>query len=289
MIKRIIAGCLMLFITFISLDTRAHNLNKIIKEYESDLNAKIAVSIYDMNKKNIWSYRKNYPMPIMSTFKTLACANVLYKVDRGLINLDKEIIIKQSDILKDSWSPVLKGKAGQIMSIKQLCDAMMMQSDNSAANIILKEIGGPKKLTMFIRSQGYRKTNLTRYEPYLNNVKKGSKNDTTTSREMVRILKKLLYDKKPLSKSSREQLLTWLEQNQVSGNLLRSIVPQSYFIADRTGGAKGARAINAIVWNQKNKPIIISIYISQSNANMRKLNDTIISIGKYIFEKYKVK
>jgi beta-lactamase class A len=288
MIKTIIAGCLMLFVTFIYFEANAHDLKKIIREQESNLNAKIAVSIYDMNKKNVWSYRKTYPMPIMSTFKTLACANVLYRSDRGLLDLNKEIEITKKDILKDSWSPVLEKKAGQKMTIKKLCDAMMMQSDNSAANIILKEIGGPKKLTAFIKSQGFGKTNITRYEPFLNDVKKGTRKDTTTSREMVRILKKLLYDKKPLSENSRKQLLTWLEQNKVSGSLLRSIVPQSYFIADRTGGAKGARAINAVVWNETSKPVIIAIYIAESKADMRKLNNAIISIGKYIFEKYKI-
>ena len=288
MIKTIIAGCLMLFVAFIYFEANAHDLKKIIREQESNLNAKIAVSIYDMNKKNVWSYRKTYPMPIMSTFKTLACANILYKSDSGLLDLNKEIEITKQDILKDSWSPVLEKKAGQKMTIKKLCDAMMMQSDNSAANIVLKEIGGPKKLTAFIKSQGFGKTNITRYEPFLNDVKKGTRSDTTTSREMVRILKKLLYDKKPLSENSRKQLLTWLEQNKVSDSLLRSIVPQSYFIADRTGGAKGARAINAVVWNETSKPIIIAIYIAESKADMRKLNNAIISIGKYIFEKYKI-
>ena len=278
----------MLFVAFIYFEANAHDLKKIIREQESNLNAKIAVSIYDMNKKNVWSYRKTYPMPIMSTFKTLACANILYKSDSGLLDLNKEIEITKQDILKDSWSPVLEKKAGQKMTIKKLCDAMMMQSDNSAANIVLKEIGGPKKLTAFIKSQGFGKTNITRYEPFLNDVKKGTRSDTTTSREMVRILKKLLYDKKPLSENSRKQLLTWLEQNKVSDSLLRSIVPQSYFIADRTGGAKGARAINAVVWNETSKPIIIAIYIAESKADMRKLNNAIISIGKYIFEKYKI-
>lgn len=279
---------LSIFVIFTFYDAKAHDLRKAIKEYESDLNAKIAVSIYDLNKKNIWSYNEKYPMPIMSTFKTLACANVLYKVDKNKLSLSKKILIEEKDVLKDSWSPVLETKIGQEMTIKQLCDVMMMQSDNSAANIVLKQIGGPKKLTKFIKSLGFSKTNISEYEPEINNVKKGSKKNTTTSRDMVKILNKLLYTNKTLSNKSQEQLLLWLSKNKVSGNLLRSIVPQSYFIADRTGGAKGSRAINAILWNKNSEPVIIAIYIGYSKANMRKLNNGIIGIGKYIFEKYEI-
>ena len=263
-----------------------NSLVKSIKKIETDFDAKIGVAVYDLNTDDLWSYNADETYPLMSTFKTLACANVLKQVDEGKLSLDTEVKIDSSDIITE-WSPVLKDKANQSLTIKQLCDAMMMQSDNSAANVILKTLGGPESITQFAKSLGQSKTNLTRNEPNLNNVTSLDKIDSTTPNEMVKMLDSLLYTN-ILSEDSKLQLLEWMKQNQVADILLRSITPEDVNIADRSGANEGGRAITAVVWNDKMKPIIIAIYIAHSNLEQKYLHEAIVDIGEKIYRQFKV-
>ncbi|MCV5738039.1 serine hydrolase, partial [Escherichia coli] len=82
-------------------------------------------------------------------------------------------------------SPVMDKLAGQRTRIEHACEAAMLMSDNTAANLVLNEIGGPKAVTLFLRSIGDNATRLDRLEPRLNEAKPGDKRDTTTPNAMV--------------------------------------------------------------------------------------------------------
>ncbi len=105
---------------------------------------------------------------MMSTFKTLACANLLYQADSQRIDINQPIMINQSDIL--SYAPVTTDRVGTNMTLAQRCNATMLTSDNTAANLVLNNIGGPQSVTQFIRTLDDKTTRLDRIEPHLNNV-----------------------------------------------------------------------------------------------------------------------
>ncbi|MEC6907439.1 serine hydrolase [Photobacterium piscicola] len=77
-------------------------------------------------------------------------------------------MINQSDIL--SYAPVTTDRVGTSMTLAQRCNATMLTSDNTAANLVLNNIGGPQSVTQFIRTLDDKTTRLDRIEPHLNNV-----------------------------------------------------------------------------------------------------------------------
>ena len=78
------------------------------------------------------------------------------------------------------------------MTLADLCAAAIDWSDNTAANLILNEIGGPAGLTAFARSLGDETTRLDRNEPTLNEAAPGDPRDTTTPLAMARDLEAVL-------------------------------------------------------------------------------------------------
>src|SRR3989454_11362976 len=52
-------------------------------------------------------------------------------------------------------------------------------SDNTAANLLLTTIGGPKELTAFLHNMGDHVTRLDRWEPELNEAIPNDERDTT--------------------------------------------------------------------------------------------------------------
>jgi len=268
----------------VSANSTTNSIIKKIEKQERKLGARFGVSIYDVNDNELWNYNGDSRFPLMSTFKALACANLLADVEQGLQSFDTATVITASSLI--TWSPVTKNIIGEEMSLKQACAATMIMSDNTAANIVLTAINGPQGFTTFMRSIDDGVTRLDRIEPELNEALDGDKRDTTTPNAMVKSLHTLLFGE-VLSQASKAQLKQWMIDNKVTGSLLRSVLPGDWSIADRSGsGGFGSRAITAVVWSATRSPLIIAIYLTQTEASYAQRNKAIADIGKEIFSVY---
>lgn len=251
---------------------------------EQSLNAQVGVAILNTETGEHWDHNGNERFPLTSTFKTIACAKLLYDFDSGKIPLDTKVQVKSTDLV--TYSPIIEKHVGSEVTLTDACHAAMTMSDNTAANIIIKAVGGPKSITNFVKGIGDTQTRLDRMEPDLNEGLLNDPRDTTTPKAIANTLNKLLFGS-TLSDSSKDQLKVWMVNNQVTGNLLRSVLPSDLKIADRSGaGGFGARSITAIVWNEQQAPIIISIFIAQTEASMEQRNTAIVNIGEVIFDSY---
>ena len=268
----------------IVVSVQADTISKEIAEQELKTGARIGVSIYDLAANDLWNYKGNQRFPLMSTFKALACAKLLSDIEKGIQSFDTSTTITKESLV--TWSPITEKQIGMKMTLKQACSATMLMSDNTAANIVLKGIKGPEALTQFMRGIGDDVTRLDRIEPDLNEAIDGDKRDTTTPNAMVKSLHTLLFSDE-LSQTSKDQLKQWMMDNKVTGSLLRSVLPKHWSIADRSGaGGFGSRAITAVVWSDKRTPLIISIYLTQTDVSFAQRNKAIADIGKEIFTVY---
>jgi beta-lactamase class A len=262
----------------------ANPITEKIKQVEIELGALVGVSIFDSKNKELWEYNGGQRFPLMSTFKALACAKLLADVDAGEASLASTVLIEKNSLI--TYSPVTENYVGKEFTLADACGAALHMSDNTAANIILANIGGPEGLTKFMRSIGDDVTRLDRIEPQLNEAMHGDLRDTTSATAMTQNLNRLLFGD-VLSNESRNQLKIWMSGNRVSDSLLRSVLPDGWSIADRSGaGGFGSRGITAAVWSDEHPPLIVSIYLTQTEASSERRNKAIAEIGKEIFARY---
>ncbi|WP_215405426.1 class A beta-lactamase [Vibrio gigantis] len=285
--KKYTSLALMVVSLLASTSSFSHTLDsQSIQGIESRVSARIGVAVYDTAAKQTWSYKGDERFPMMSTFKTLVCANLLYDAEKKGLDLESKVSIKPEDLIV--WSPVTKALADREISFKDACTATMEMSDNTAANVVLSGIGGFNGLTEFLRVIGDSKTRLDHIEPDLNHARPGDERDTTTPNTMVKTLNQLVYGN-TLSEESRAQLKTWMMDNKVSDGMIRSIMPDGWRIADRSGaGAYGSRAITAIVWSETRAPLIISIYLTETELTIPERDAVINEISELIFDEYRV-
>lgn len=78
---------------------QANTITQKIEDQEQLLGARIGVSIYDVIKKKLWSYNGNEHFPLMSTFKTLACAKLLADIENGLQSFDTSSAITTNSLI----------------------------------------------------------------------------------------------------------------------------------------------------------------------------------------------
>ena len=277
---------LLFFLTLLSHATLASSLTETVEAIELSRSGTIGVSVLDTETNTTWSYKGNHRFPMMSTFKTLVCAQMLYNSSNDLLDKDALTRITKESIIP--WSPITEKLIDETISTEKACEATMLMSDNTAANIVLAETGTPSSLTLFLRLIGDNITRLDRIEPALNEAQKGDIRDTTTPNAITNTLNELLFGQ-TLNTKDKRTLKAWMVNNKVSDPLLRSILPAKWSIADRSGaGGFGSRGITAIVWSNKRAPIIISIYLTQTNLDMVSRNQIIVEVGNAIFKEFSI-
>ncbi|WP_051145055.1 class A beta-lactamase [Thiomicrorhabdus sp. Kp2] len=269
---------------FADANAAAPSLKNTIISIEKQSHGKIGVAVLSTQTQQYWSYRGNERFALMSTFKTLACAKMLADSDHNILNKQQTALVDKTKMIP--WSPITEQYIGKQMTLEKLCEAAMLNSDNTAINLVLSHIGGPAAVTKYLQQNGDSVTRIDRIEPELNTAFLNDPRDTSTPLSMVNTLHKLLYGSL-LSNASKEQLKNWMMNNQVSDALLRSILPSNLFIADRTGaGNNGSRGITAVIWGKEKQPLIISIYLTQTTLSIQERDKVIVKIGERILQKY---
>ncbi|MCM5555380.1 class A beta-lactamase [Pleomorphomonas sp. NRK KF1] len=231
------------------------------------------------------AHRADERFAMCSTFKMVAAAAVLAAVDRGETTLDKTIPYGKDDLL--DYAPVAKEHVAEgSMNLEALCRAAVGVSDNTAANLILKEIGGPAGWTAYARTLGDATSRLDRDEPSLNTADEGDPRDTTTPGAMLGNLDTLLLGD-ALSKASRQMLEDWMLEGTVTGPLIKAGVPKTWQVADKSGGGGHAtRNDIGIIYRPDKAPILASIYFTGSTLDMAGRNRVIADAAAIIASRF---
>jgi beta-lactamase class A len=155
-----------------------------LEALERQHGGRLGVAILDTGNGRSVGYRADERFLMCSTFKLLAVAAVLARVDRGVEQLDRRIVFGSDVVL--SYAPITRHRiGGQGMTVAELCQAAITVSDNTAANLLLSSIGGPAAVTALARSLGDEMTRLDRMEPELNVTTAGDVRDTTTPNALL--------------------------------------------------------------------------------------------------------
>ena len=205
------------------------------------------------------SHRAHERFPFTSTFKAMACGAVLRKARRAAPGLLDKVIHYTEDDLVD-YSPVTEKHVADGMTVADLCHAAITQSDNTAGNLVLRQIGGPAGLTAFLRTLGDRVSRSDRWETALNEWKPGEKRDTTTPRPWANDLRALTTGD-ALVPADRTRLIGWMKANETGDKRIRAGLPKGWTVGDKTGsgGVHGNANDIAIAYPPSGAPLIIVI------------------------------
>ncbi len=246
-------------------------VTKAILDVEQRLNARLGVVLHDLASGRIWAHKADQRFPMCSTFKALAAAAVLARVDRGDETLARRVVIQPSDLV--TYSPVTKEHVGgDGMPIGEICAAAIATSDNTAGNLMLKAIGGPQGLTAFLRSIGDTTSRLDRWETELNEAKPGDPRDTTTPAALTATMQALALGT-VLTAKSRDILVGWLLGNKVGDTKVRAGVPKDWRVGDKTGaGEFGTNNDTGIIWPPNRKPVLFTFLMTETAAPVADKN-----------------
>ncbi|MGI5375279.1 class A beta-lactamase [Streptomyces sp. CA-251387] len=228
-----------------------------LRELEQRHGARLGVFAHNLATKRTVRYRADELFPICSVFKTLASAAVLRDLDRHGEFLARRIHYTEADL--PAGSDRTREHLAEGMTVAELCEVAITYSDNGAANLLLRELGGPTAITGFARSLGDPVTRLDRWETELNSAEPWRVTDTTSPRAIGRTYARLVLGD-ALNRPDGRLLTHWLLNNTTSGKRFRAGLPPTWAIADKTGsGDYGTTNNVGIAWTPDGTPVVLAV------------------------------
>lgn len=253
-----------------------------LQEIEAAAHGRLGVYLIDTATGDEFGHRADERFMMLSSFKLLASAVVLSRVDAGADSLQRRITYSKSDLV--TYSPVTEKYAdGEGMTLAQLCEATLTTSDNTAANLILASYGGPAAVTALARKMGDRVTRLDRIETELNVKQTDVLLDTTSPRAMAQTMQKVVLGD-ALSAPSRERLQQWLLANTTGGKRLKAGLPPDWRIGDKTGTNKTDTNDIGMIWPPSRKPWLVTAYLADSKASNEVRENAMAKVGALVYK-----
>lgn len=232
-----------------------------LAELERRHSARLGVYARHTRTGRTVAYRADERFPMCSVFKTIAVAAVLRDLDHDGEFLAGRLHYTRAYAEESGHCPITGAdeNIAHGMTVGELCDAAIRHSDNAAANLLLRELGGPTAVTRFCRSTGDGRTRLDRWEPELNSAEPWRVTDTTTPRAIGRTYARLTLGD-ALAPRDRRLLTGWLLGNTTSGERFRAGLPADWTVADKTGGGRyGGSNDVGIAWPPGDAPIVMAV------------------------------
>ncbi len=226
-----------------------------------------------------------------SSFKFSLAALLLQRHAAGTIDADRRVTWTEADMI--SHAPFTAERIATGATLRELARATQITSDNPAANILLKQLGGPAGLTAFWRSLGDETSRLDRFEPEMNLVPTAEFRDTTTPAAMARTVAKIIYGD-VLPENVRAELKQWMVETETGLRRVRAGLPEGWVAGDKTGtsGLIGGTEYNYIdigfAEGPKGEgPLTFACYFRarQTEAGMQPAGEqTLARVGRIIKE-----
>lgn len=240
---------------------------------------RLGVTVLDTASGRRIGHRQDERFPLCSTFKTVLAATVLDQSRRVPGLLDRRVPVREADLL--SHAPVARRHAGKDLTVRDLCRATIITSDNTAANLLFDVVGGPPAVTAFLRAQGDSVTRSDRLEPELNSFAEGDPRDTTTPAAMAATLQRLVLGD-ALAQGARQQLADWLIDNETGDACLRAGLGAHWRVGDKTGSnGEDARNDTAVLWPVRGgAPWVITAYLQAADISNDQRASVLAQVGR---------
>ncbi|MEC1069920.1 class A beta-lactamase [Priestia megaterium] len=239
---------------------------------EEKYDANLGVFALDTGTNKTVTYHPDERFAYASTHKALAVGALLQQ--KSIEDLNERIFYTRDDLV--NYNPITEKHVDTGMTLRELADASLRYSDNTAGNLILQQLGGPDGFKEALENIGDDVTLPERFEPDLNEVNPGETHDTSTPRALASSLQTYVLGQ-ALPEDKRALLTDWMKRNTTGDALIRAGVPKSWEVADKTGaGSYATRNDIAILWPPKGDPIVLAI-LSNRTEKDAEYNDKLIA------------
>ena len=238
-------------------------LEQQLNSFVSGRSADVGIAALDLNTGEEVSIKGDTPFPMASTVKVAIAALYLAQVDHGRRSLDDSI-------------------GGQ--SVRSLMRRMLIYSDNRAADILFKDVGGPTAVHDWLRDNGVKGVRVDRTIAQLLSARRDlwDRRDSSTPVAMVELLRRI-YSADLIKPESRNYLLDLMSQCQTGKNRMKALLPYGVAVEHKTGTLTGLADDVGFITMPDGHRIAVAIFARGGSDRPR----TIAEAARAIYDGFK--
>ncbi|MGY1575469.1 serine hydrolase [Pediococcus pentosaceus] len=214
-----------------------------------------------------------------SNIKLFILITAYQQVNEGKLNLNDKYTLKDSDKV-DGTGEIRNMSSGSEISMQDLLEDMMEDSDNTADNIVIRQLGGMDKVNAQIKKIGAKDTKLERMLMDTDALKDGKDNYTSVA-DLGMVLKKI-YNHQMVSTKYDNAMLDILKKNNNHTKLPHDL-PEEATVYNKTGEFDDYGVENDAAIFGNNKGSFVIVVMSQDGSRdeqIKKMN----SFGSVMYD-----
>jgi beta-lactamase class A PER len=283
--KAILHTGIFLFIATYSLAAFAQSplLKEQIERIVTGKNATVGVAVWgpdDLEPLLVNPFEK---FPMQSVFKLHLAMLVLHQVDQGKLDLNQSVRVRRSEVLQNTWAPIMKEYQGDEFSVplQQLLQYSVSYSDNVACDLLFELVGGPAALHAYIQSIGIKETEVVANEAQMHADDQVQYKNWTSMQGAAQMLR-MFQQNSQLSDRSHALLWKWMVETTTGPERLKGLLPVGTVVAHKTGtsGIKAGKtaATNdvGVIILPDGRPLLVAVFVKDSTESER-INEAIIA------------
>ncbi|MBI5968927.1 MAG: class A beta-lactamase [Deltaproteobacteria bacterium] len=280
----------------------------------------VGVSAIHIESGRRVAFNSSERFPMASAYKVPIAVQLLTRVERGEITLDQMIELKASDLHPGGGTLThLINKPGVVLSVRNLLELMLVISDNSATDVLLRLAGGPEAVTARMRALGIQDMEINRptinliadwagytlppetewtlelfkklYEATTPESRKAAASkfevdprDTCTPEAMVMLLERI-YRGDLLKRESGVLLLDVMQRCKTGEARLKGILPPETVVPHKTGTMDGIiNDVGIITLPDDAGHVAIAVFVKSSEKGISERERAIAHIARSIYD-----
>jgi len=299
-------------------------LEREVKRLAAQAGGTVGVGALHIESGQHFSFNGQKRFPMASAYKIPIAVQLLRRVDEGEVRLNQIVTLRSCDIHPGSGRLIKSfNKKEASYTVRELLELMLLISDNTASDALLKLAGGPAAVTSFMKTLGIEDITVSRstlnmladwrgiqelpsseafhvstYNQLRDTVPASELEtaqkrfysdlrDSATPEGMTRLLA-MIQDGTALSPESTSVLLKIMGRCQTGNSRIKRLIPPGMPVANKTGTIGPGMVNDAAILTLPGDAghVALTIFIKASNAGVSQQEQAMAQISRYIYDYY---
>jgi beta-lactamase class A len=231
--------------------------------------------------------------PMQSVYKLPIGMAVMKQVDAGKIKLDQSVRVTKSDFVRaGQYSPIRdQNPNGVEMSVSELLQFAISESDGTASDVLMKLAGGPEVIQAYLSELKITEMIVLNSEKELGQDWRAQYRNSTSPEAAVALLR-ALHERRGLSETARDLLLKLMTESTPGAKRLKGLLPAGTVVAHKTGTSGSRNGITAatndigIITLPNGRHLATAVFVSDSPADEATREGVIAKIARAVWDQW---
>ncbi|MBX7056321.1 MAG: class A beta-lactamase [Pyrinomonadaceae bacterium] len=269
------------------------DLQKQLEAIAADAKGKVGVAVLGLETGESASINADQRFPMQSVYKLPIALTVLTAVDAEKFALDEQIGFSVEDMVGPAQRSPMRDRfrSGGSMTVAELIRFAVSESDGTASDVLLRIIGGPAEVQIFLSAIGIRDLAVVSTEKELGSDRQAQFANFATPNAAIELLRSL-HEGNGISPDNRELLLKFLAETETGPKRLKGLLPPGTYVAHKTGTSQTENGVTAatndigIITFPNGKHAAVAVFVSDSRADEKTREAVIARTAKAVWDRW---